>query len=118
VVGDNVFITYPDGIGRSRLALTIRTPGTRRNWKSILALAALARGMNSQPYATTLRSPRAQSARRGQNGAQTMAKGQMRPSKEKRKPKADKNKAKKGATPASMGTQPSSASMPPPMKKM
>jgi uncharacterized protein (DUF1697 family) len=115
LVGDDLFLTYPDGIGRSKLALKIKTPGTVRNWKSVLALAAMADAMNSQPRSATLKSRRLESAPAGRNGGEAMAKGQQKPNKEKRKPKADKNKAKKGAMP--MPGAASSATMPP-MKKM
>lgn len=47
VEGRHVWITFPDGIGRSRLSTsllerTLRTRGTGRNWNTVLKLAALA----------------------------------------------------------------------------
>jgi uncharacterized protein (DUF1697 family) len=47
--GRQGYITYPDGIGRSRLTITViesklGTKGTGRNWNTVLKLAA----MNSQ----------------------------------------------------------------------
>jgi uncharacterized protein (DUF1697 family) len=46
-VGRQAYIVYPDGIGRSRLSSAmiekhLRTPGTGRNWNTVLKLAALA----------------------------------------------------------------------------
>lgn len=46
--GRQVYITYPDGIGRSKLTNTViekalGSPGTGRNWNTVLKLAALAR---------------------------------------------------------------------------
>jgi uncharacterized protein (DUF1697 family) len=40
-VGREIYIVYPDGIGRSRLK--INTLGTGRNWNTVLKLDALAR---------------------------------------------------------------------------
>jgi uncharacterized protein (DUF1697 family) len=45
--GREAFITYPDGIGRSRLTTaviekTLGTRGTGRNWNTVVKLAALA----------------------------------------------------------------------------
>jgi uncharacterized protein (DUF1697 family) len=97
-VGDDLFITYPGGIGRSRLVLKLKTPGTRRNWKSVLALAAMANEENSQAGPAKVKSRARDSASAGED---PMAKGQMKSNKEKRKPKADKNKPKSGATPMS-----------------
>jgi uncharacterized protein (DUF1697 family) len=114
-IGDDVYITYPDGQGRSKLALKLKTPGTRRNFKSVLALAAMADAMNSQAGGATLKSrPQESSAQGLKNGGEAMAKGQQRPSKEKRKPKADKNKPKKGAPLPSLSGQPSGATPPMP----
>jgi uncharacterized protein (DUF1697 family) len=42
VKGREIYITYPDGIGRSRLKLDVR--GTARNWNTVMKLAALANG--------------------------------------------------------------------------
>jgi len=116
VVGHDLYITYPAGQGRSKLNLKLKTPGTRRNFKSVLALAAMADAMNSQPRGATVKSPRARPERPSRkgtgNGGEAMAKGQQRPSKEKRKPKAEKNKPKKGGPAAAVSSQPSSA-MPP-----
>jgi uncharacterized protein (DUF1697 family) len=47
VIGRQAYITYPDGIGRSKLTLAIiekqlGTRGTGRNWNTVLKLAALA----------------------------------------------------------------------------
>ena len=39
--GREIYIVYPDGIGRSRLKLDVR--GTARNWRTVLKLAALAK---------------------------------------------------------------------------
>jgi uncharacterized protein (DUF1697 family) len=48
--GREAFITYPDGIGRSKLTIALierklGTRGTARNWNTVLKLAALADGM-------------------------------------------------------------------------
>lgn len=48
VDGRQVYVTYPAGIGRSRLTgtlieTTLGTRGTARSWKTVLKLAALAR---------------------------------------------------------------------------
>ena len=48
VAGDNAHITYPDGIGRSKLTNTViesrlGVRGTARNWNTVLKLAELAR---------------------------------------------------------------------------
>ena len=40
VVGQQIYIVYPDGIAGSRLKLDVR--GTARNWNTVLKLAALA----------------------------------------------------------------------------
>ena len=45
-VGTHAYLTYPDGIGRSRLTNTLvesklGTRGTARNWNTVLKLAAL-----------------------------------------------------------------------------
>ncbi len=45
--GRQLYLVYPDGIGRSRLTgalieKTLRTRGTARNWNTVLKLAALA----------------------------------------------------------------------------
>lgn len=47
--GRELYIVYPDGIGRSRLtpalaAKHIRSPGTARNWNTVLKLDAMLRG--------------------------------------------------------------------------
>ncbi len=42
VAGREVYITYPDGIGRSKLQLPL-PGGTARNWNTVTKLAALAR---------------------------------------------------------------------------
>jgi uncharacterized protein (DUF1697 family) len=47
VQANHAYITYPDGIGRSRMTNTLiesklRTRGTGRNWNTVLKLAALA----------------------------------------------------------------------------
>lgn len=42
LVGSDLFITYPVGIGRSKLNLRLKTPGTGRNWKTVLKLAGTA----------------------------------------------------------------------------
>src|SRR5262249_51161418 len=47
--GRQVYITYPDGIGRSKLTNAViekalGSPGTGRNWNTVVKLAALARG--------------------------------------------------------------------------
>ncbi|HJU66176.1 MAG TPA: DUF1697 domain-containing protein [Gemmatimonadaceae bacterium] len=49
VVGKQAYITYPDGIGRSKLTNVLierklGTRGTARNWNTVLKLAALAQG--------------------------------------------------------------------------
>ncbi len=40
-VGAEVFICYPKGIGKSKLKLKLKTPGTGRNWSVVSALAAM-----------------------------------------------------------------------------
>jgi uncharacterized protein (DUF1697 family) len=40
--GEEVYIYYPDGVGRSRLK--VHAVGTARNWNTVLKLAAIARG--------------------------------------------------------------------------
>ena len=40
-VGADLFICYPKGIGRSKLKLKLKTPGTGRNWNVVQALAAM-----------------------------------------------------------------------------
>lgn len=42
IVGREVYVTYPDGIGTSKLKLPL-PGGTGRNWNTVLKLAALAR---------------------------------------------------------------------------
>ncbi|WP_342237736.1 DUF1697 domain-containing protein [Inquilinus sp. OTU3971] len=47
--GRHAYITYPDGIGRSKLTMAViekklGTSGTGRNWNTVLKLAALAGG--------------------------------------------------------------------------
>ncbi|MDQ6941272.1 MAG: hypothetical protein M3169_02020 [Candidatus Eremiobacteraeota bacterium] len=47
--GQHLYITYPDGMGRSKLTGTsiekrLDTIGTARNWNTVLKLAALAGG--------------------------------------------------------------------------
>jgi len=47
VIGDNAYITYPDGIGRSKLTgarieTRLGVRGTARNWNTVLKLAQLA----------------------------------------------------------------------------
>ena len=42
LVGSDLFICYPAGIGKSKLKLKLKTPGTARNWNVVGALAALA----------------------------------------------------------------------------
>jgi uncharacterized protein (DUF1697 family) len=40
-VGTELFISYPKGIGTSKLKLKLETPGTGRNWNVVSALAAM-----------------------------------------------------------------------------
>ncbi len=42
LAGSDLFITYPAGIGKSKLKLKLKTPGTGRNWNVVTALAAMA----------------------------------------------------------------------------
>ena len=42
LVGPDLFICYPAGIGKSKLKLKLKTPGTARNWNVVGALATLA----------------------------------------------------------------------------
>ncbi len=42
LVGADLFICYPAGIGKSKLKLKLKTPGTARNWNVVTALAAMA----------------------------------------------------------------------------
>ena len=43
--GDVLYLHAPDGLGKSKFAeilpRTLKVPGTMRNWRSVLALAAL-----------------------------------------------------------------------------
>jgi uncharacterized protein (DUF1697 family) len=41
LVGADLYITYPEGIGRSKLKLKLKPPGTARNWRVVTALADL-----------------------------------------------------------------------------
>jgi uncharacterized protein (DUF1697 family) len=55
--GREAFITYPDGIGRSRLTTALieqklGTRGTARNWNTVLKLAAIADDVESGPGRT------------------------------------------------------------------
>lgn len=48
--GRHAYIVYPDGIGRSKLTMALvesklGTPGTGRNWNTVLKLATLANGL-------------------------------------------------------------------------
>jgi uncharacterized protein (DUF1697 family) len=128
LIGADLYIHYAAGIGRSKLKLPLKTPGTARNWRTITKLLAMAEASaasggptNSQARARTLTSRRLESASPGMPTERAMAKGQQKPNKEKRKQKADKNKPKKGAaSPMGMGSTPSSSGggTMPPMKKM
>jgi uncharacterized protein (DUF1697 family) len=42
LVGSDLFIAYPAGIGKSKLKLKLKTPGTGRNWNVVNALAEMA----------------------------------------------------------------------------
>jgi uncharacterized protein (DUF1697 family) len=47
-VGRQAYVVYPDGVGRSRLSITViekklGSSGTGRNWNTVLKLAALAK---------------------------------------------------------------------------
>lgn len=42
LVGSDLFICYPAGIGKSKLKLKLKTPGTGRNWNVVTALAGMA----------------------------------------------------------------------------
>jgi uncharacterized protein (DUF1697 family) len=42
LVGSDLFVSYPAGIGRSKLKLKLKTPATGRNWKVVNALAEMA----------------------------------------------------------------------------
>jgi len=129
LIGADLYIHYAAGIGRSKLKLPLKTPGTARNWRTITRLLAMAGAgaasggsANSQARATTLTSRRLESASPRMPTERAMAKGQQKPNKEKRKQKADKNKPKKGgaASPMGMGSSPSPSGggTMPPMKKM
>ncbi len=41
LVGSDLFICYPAGIGPSKLKLKLKTPGTTRNWNVVNALAEM-----------------------------------------------------------------------------
>ncbi len=43
LVGHDLFICYPAGIGKSRLKLKLKAPGTGRNWNVVNALAEMAK---------------------------------------------------------------------------
>jgi uncharacterized protein (DUF1697 family) len=45
LVGADLYITYPEGIGRSKLKLRLKPPGTARNWNVVTKLAQLASAM-------------------------------------------------------------------------
>jgi uncharacterized protein (DUF1697 family) len=96
LVGADLYIHYAEGIGRSKLKIPLKAPGTGRNWTTITKLLAMAEVENSQPAVTALQSRTLESAHTGESA---MAKGQVKTNKEKRKPKADKNKPKTGNTP-------------------
>ncbi|MCW5765408.1 MAG: DUF1697 domain-containing protein [Phycisphaeraceae bacterium] len=60
LVGREVFIEYPDGIGRSKLTMgaverALGVPATGRNWKTLAALGAL---VEAEPEGVGRRSPR------------------------------------------------------------
>jgi uncharacterized protein (DUF1697 family) len=47
VTGSNVYVHYPEGVGRSQLSAArlerlLEVPGTHRNWRTVTALADLA----------------------------------------------------------------------------
>ncbi len=42
LVGCDLFISYPAGIGKSKLKLKLKTPATGRNWNVVNALAEMA----------------------------------------------------------------------------
>ena len=47
VAGSNVYVHYPEGVGRSQLSAVrlerlLEVPGTHRNWRTVTALAELA----------------------------------------------------------------------------
>jgi uncharacterized protein (DUF1697 family) len=41
LAGSDLYITYPDGIGVSKLKLKLKPPGTARNWNVVTKLAEL-----------------------------------------------------------------------------
>jgi len=41
VRGREVYVFYPNGAGRSKLVIDLGTPGTARNWRTVLALRDL-----------------------------------------------------------------------------
>ena len=41
LIGADLYITYPEGIGVSKLKLRLKPPGTARNWRVVTALADL-----------------------------------------------------------------------------
>lgn len=44
VLGSEIYITYPAGIGRSTLKLPLKIPATMRNWNTVTKLEAMVRG--------------------------------------------------------------------------
>ena len=42
LTGANLYIHYAGGIGRSKLKLPLKTPGTMRNWRTVMTLARMA----------------------------------------------------------------------------
>jgi len=39
--GREVYVHFPNGMGRSKLSLDLGTPATARNWRTVLALREL-----------------------------------------------------------------------------
>jgi uncharacterized protein (DUF1697 family) len=47
LAGADLYIHYAEGIGRSKLKLPLKTTGTMRNWKTVVALAEMAGELES-----------------------------------------------------------------------
>jgi uncharacterized protein (DUF1697 family) len=50
-----IYVHYPDGIGRSKLRIPAAIEGTARNMNTVAKLAAMAGGINCQPQHATRR---------------------------------------------------------------
>ena len=63
VAGRDLYVTYPDGMGRSRLTgiaieKALGTRGTARNWNTVLKVASELDATAARPFSTRARRPR------------------------------------------------------------